>query len=621
MIRALGDWLDSRTGYRHLLYEALYEPIPGGASWHYVWGSTLTFVFAVQVITGLFLWTAYSPSTLTAWESVYYIQHEMSFGWLVRGIHHFAAQAMMILLALHFMQVVIWGAYRAPREINFWLGLILMQIVLGLALTGYLLPWDQKGYYATQVATNIASVTPVVGPALQQLAQGGTSYGHQTLTRFFALHAGVLPALLVAFLGLHVYVFRRHGITVFKKYRDQPIAPFWPDQVLKDAVACLVVFATILFFVRWKGAELAGPADPSEAFSSPRPEWYFLFLFRFLKYEWVEHNLGLAGGAIYVPGAIMAVIALMPIVGRWKLGHGFNVAFTLALFGGAGYLTWVALDEDRRDPELQIAMAEAHADGQRAIELAHEFGIPATGVLSLLKEDPKTQGPRLFARHCKACHTYNGHDGTHRPVTTATAADLGQFGSREWVQKVLVDYHEVFAPLMNGKEQQPDGTVAIIGERFLAGDMATWSKDNRAALTDPANAESLKALVEFVVQQSGRKDLEPIDESLAKAGLDVFQLGTLKTGTLSSGCTDCHTMHVAGQESPLSENPGSGVPTLTGYAGKEWLLRFIANPGHDDFYGANNKMPAFAETMTERERQLLVDWMTGDYYQPAESKH
>ena len=102
MIRALGDWLDSRTGYRHLVYDALYEPIPGGASWFYVWGSTLTFVFAVQLITGVFLWTAYSPSTLTAWESVYYIQHEMSYGWLVRGIHHFAAQAMMILLALHF---------------------------------------------------------------------------------------------------------------------------------------------------------------------------------------------------------------------------------------------------------------------------------------------------------------------------------------------------------------------------------------------------------------------------------------------------------------------------------------------------------------------------------------
>ena len=125
LMNALLNWLDDRTGYRTLMHEALNEPIPGGAKWKYVWGSTLTFVFAVQVITGFFLWSAYSPSTLTAWESVYYIQNVMSYGWLVRGIHHFAAQAMMILLGLHFMQVIIAGAYRAPREVNFWLGLVL----------------------------------------------------------------------------------------------------------------------------------------------------------------------------------------------------------------------------------------------------------------------------------------------------------------------------------------------------------------------------------------------------------------------------------------------------------------------------------------------------------------
>ena len=127
-------------------------------------------------------------------------------------MHHFMAQAMVVLLALHLMQVVIDGAYRAPREVNFWLGLILMQIVLGLSLTGYLLPWDQKGYWATRVATNLLGVVPGVGTSLQQLVVGGADYGHHTLTRFFALHAGVLPAALVFFLVLHVALFRRHGI-------------------------------------------------------------------------------------------------------------------------------------------------------------------------------------------------------------------------------------------------------------------------------------------------------------------------------------------------------------------------------------------------------------------------
>src|SRR5260221_7346997 len=200
-IKAFSDWLDNRTGCRRFMHDALYERIPGGARWRYVWGSTLVFTFAVQAITGIFLWMAYSPSAQTAWESVYYIQNEMQAGWLLRGLHHFTAQAMIVLLVLHLMQVVIDGAYRAPREVNFWLGLILMMIVLGLSLTGYLLPWDQKGYWATKVATNIAGITPFVGDQVQELAVGGVNYGHQTLSRFFALHAGLLPALLTGFLA------------------------------------------------------------------------------------------------------------------------------------------------------------------------------------------------------------------------------------------------------------------------------------------------------------------------------------------------------------------------------------------------------------------------------------
>ena len=146
MIRSLLAWLDNRTGCNDLIHEALYEKVPGGARWRYVWGSTLVFTFVLQMITGIFLWTAYSPSAQTAWESVYYIQEVMFLGKIVRGMHHFAAQAMVVLLAIHLIQVIIDGAYKAPREINFWLGLVLMKIILGLSLTGYLLPWDQKGY-------------------------------------------------------------------------------------------------------------------------------------------------------------------------------------------------------------------------------------------------------------------------------------------------------------------------------------------------------------------------------------------------------------------------------------------------------------------------------------------
>src|SRR5215212_7230694 len=171
MLNKLLDWLDHRTGHRYLVHDALFERIPSGARFRYVTGSMLVFAFVTQAITGIFLWMAYSPSSTTAYESVYYIQHEMTGGWLLRGLHHFMAQAMVVVMGLHLLQVIVDGAYRAPREVNYWLGLVLMQIVMGLGLTGYLLPWDQKGYYATQVATEIMGSTPVIGPQVQQLMQ------------------------------------------------------------------------------------------------------------------------------------------------------------------------------------------------------------------------------------------------------------------------------------------------------------------------------------------------------------------------------------------------------------------------------------------------------------------
>ena len=215
-MKKLFDWVDDRTGIRKLYKEALFESVPGGARWRYAWGSTLSFAIMVQFITGTVLWMAYSASAQTAWESVYYVQEVMPFGWLLRGIHHWTAQIMVVLLVLHLMQVLIDKAYKAPREFNFWFGVILLFITLGISLTGYLLPWDQKGYWATKVATNLTNLMPVVGSDIQRVVVGGTDYGNHTLTRFFALHAGVLPGLLVMMIVVHIYLFRRHGLTPAK---------------------------------------------------------------------------------------------------------------------------------------------------------------------------------------------------------------------------------------------------------------------------------------------------------------------------------------------------------------------------------------------------------------------
>ena len=623
-MNSLLNWLDDRVGYRHLMREALDEPIPGGARWRYVWGSTLVFAFFLQVVTGVMLWFSYSPSTRTAWESVYFIQHEMTLGWLIRAVHHFAAQAMIVLLVLHLLQVVVDGAYRAPREVNFWLGLVLMQIIMGLGLTGYLLPWDQKGYYATQVATEIMGATPLVGPYVQKLAQGGAEYGHHTLTRFFALHAGVLPALLIAFLGLHIYVFRRHAIHV-KLPKRRPDETFWPDQVLKDSVACLIVFAVVLALAIWKGAELTAPANPAEQYEAARPEWYYLFLFRFLKFEWVSQlgeatGLGEAFGAVLIPGILMGVLILMPLIGRWKIGHRFNVAYLFVVMIGAMTLTGVALYEDWWSPSpegvaFREAVEQAHIDGDRTVELAQSpSGIPPAGAIELLQNDPLTQGPKIFRVYCADCHQPVAMAGEFQaPPQAPELAALDpreevSFGTREWMRSILTDFRGHMAALKNISAEHGAKAERIeAAEGILDGDMAYWSEENGPILADEANRESFDALIEFLVAQSGRFKT---DADLVAKGRQIYLDGQLANGEIAA-CADCHNLHVLDEDEPLAE-PDYG-PTMTNYGGADWLRSFLEAP--EDHYTNNNAMPAFGNQLSEREMEMLVRWMAGDYYQ------
>jgi ubiquinol-cytochrome c reductase cytochrome b subunit len=672
-LKALSNWLDNRTGYRHFVHEALYERIPGGARWRYVWGSTLVFTFGLQVITGIFLWMAYSPSAQTAWESVYYIQHEMQGGWLLRGLHHFTAQAMIVLLVLHLMQVVIDGAYRAPREVNFWLGLVLMLIVLGLSLTGYLLPWDQKGYWATRVATNLMSL---VDKRLPALVVGGPDYGHHTLTRFFALHAGVLPGMLVLFLVLHVALFRRHGIC-HKTPVKGPDATFWPDQVLKDSVACLAVLVVVLLLIVRPtlpaviggngmpanpsnlGAELGAPADPAHAYSAARPEWYFLFLFQFLK---LFEGLGEKGeflGAIIIPGLVTGLMFLMPIVGRWKLGHRFNIGFTLLLLAGIGWLTASAYIEDHRakwtdrsqfaEVEVQIqqfggddkkmdrffrgdqqkiaefrrqkaaferyrksedylrAVARANEEAERAKELAGGAErIPPTGALSMLREDSKTQGGRLFYQHCASCHTYFDPDlplseiDYKDQLVRATAPNLYGIASRRWLERLL-DPKQIAGPQFfgNTKHKKSD-MVDFVTDRLH--DPKLWKPEEIRQVVAALSAEA---------------------DVPAQRAIDQTEKDSINKGRAllkdTDRCGECHRFRDNGVELGTA-------PDLTGYGAKEWLAAFISDPSQDRFYGkSNDRMPAFAKDadpqknrLSPKEVRFLVNWLRGDWDAPAD---
>ena len=615
-MNALVNWVEDRTGLVTFLRAALYENIPGGSRWRYVWGATLAFAFFVQVVTGVFLWMVYSPSGHTAWESVYFIQHEMTGGWFLRGLHHYTSHAMIVLMALHLMQVVIDGAYRAPREFNFWIGLVLMLLVFGLALSGYLLPWDQKGFWASQVATNLLGVVPWIGNTLREMTVGGSEYGHHTLTRFFALHAGVLPGLLIFLLVAHVYLFRRHGITVKepKRGHDQM---FWPDQLLKDAVACLAVLAVVLGLLLWPaalgdhqgarpgdylGADLGAPADPTTPYSAARPEWYYLFLFQFLKYFPGEAEVY---AAVVAPAGVFAVMILMPFIGRWKLGRGFNIGFLSALFAGIALLTVLAVYEDRSDANFRQAVVEAKDEARRAVVLSRLEGIPAAGAVALLRKDPKTQGPKLFARYCATCHLHQDPktvDEKELPDLPG-GPNLHGFAGRDWLRGIL-DPEQVAGANYFGRTEHADGEMVD----FVQTTVGELDEEGRAALG------------KVIVALSAQADL-PAQRESQPANVETIAEGEqlLKEHFWNdeSACTDCHRFGDAGEL--------GAAPDLSGYGSREWLVGMISNPEHERYYGeTNDRMPVFGSSdgksgiLDRRQIEMVADWLRGDWLEPVE---
>lgn len=612
------DWLDDRTGVKKIVDEALYEPVPGGARWRYVWGSTLVMAFVTQIITGTFLWMAYSPSTQTAWESVFYIQYEMPGGWLLRGIHHFMAQAMIVLLALHFVQVVWDGAYRAPRELNFVIGIVLMLIVLGLSFTGYLLPWDQKGYWATSVGTNLASQAPVVGPEIKKLAIGGSDYGHHTLTRFFALHAGVLPGLMVGFIALHVMLFRRHGLHA-KNPKGSVDGVFWPDQVLKDSVAALGVLAAVLgLTVYYGGAELTAPADPSNPYDAARPEWYFLFLFQFLKWFPGEAEVW---GAFVIPGLVVAVLFVMPWIGRWRVGHFLNVAMLAVLLGGSAILTVQALQEDyyadwypdatddpRHEPSTRflVAKKEAHHVAERVVELAQSPSrIPPTGALTLVYNDAFLQGRKIFEANCASCHPHSPRDA--ESDAPALAPNLYRVGGADWVAGML-DPERVGGKHFLGYDNSP----------FADGDMVDWVQSTIGE-PEPEDAEETARqvrLVSLALAAEGDSAWAVAEGQTAPTADEIAEGAVILTEEI--GCADCHNFH--------DVDYNTGAPDLTGYMSRGWLIDFIRDPTDERFYpDTNDRMPSFAphddprlNQLDDKSLELVVDWLLGNWYRPAE---
>ena len=212
MATRVGDWLDQRLGWRGV-WNALFLRKMPKVNWLYTLGSATLFVAINQIVTGILLTIYYVPSPDQAYDSVQYISTQVTAGWLIRGLHHWGASAMVVLTVIHMLRVIVLGAYKFPREVTWFTGIGLLLVVIGFGFTGYLLPWDQKAYWATTVGTRIAEVTPLVGNWILRIMRGGEELSAVTLARFFGVHVWFLPAVLLLLLGIHLFLIVRNGIS------------------------------------------------------------------------------------------------------------------------------------------------------------------------------------------------------------------------------------------------------------------------------------------------------------------------------------------------------------------------------------------------------------------------
>lgn len=212
MLTRFGNWMDERMGWRSVWEGIFLRKVPR-VNWFYTLGSATLFVAVNQAITGILLMIYYVPTPDHAYDSVQYITTQVAGGWLIRGLHHWGASVMVVLVVLHMLRVIIYGAYKYPREVTWMTGVVLLLVVIGFGFTGYLLPWDQKSYWATTVGTRIAGVVPFLGNWILRIMRGGDDLSAVTLARFFGAHVWVLPATLLLLVGTHLFLVIRNGIS------------------------------------------------------------------------------------------------------------------------------------------------------------------------------------------------------------------------------------------------------------------------------------------------------------------------------------------------------------------------------------------------------------------------
>jgi ubiquinol-cytochrome c reductase cytochrome b subunit len=482
-LAAAGRWLDERLGLRSVVVALARHPIPpGSASWFYALGSATLTCFAVLLVSGVCLSVFYVPVADTAWHSLRHLTFDVPLGWMLRGVHYWASNFMVALLILHAVQVFLFGAYKYPRELTWVVGVFLLLATLANAFSGQIMRFDADAYWGIGIGAAIAGRVPWVGPQLVHLLLGGPIVGARTLSRFFTLHVFLVPGLIGLFVLTHLRLVLRLGVseppvagqpvdpaTEQERYREnlrRDGIPFFPHAAWRDLVLSAFVLLAILACAVLLGPKgPAGPPDPTQIHTAPRPDFYFLWLFAVLALlppSWETPALLIA------PPLVLALLVAIPFVAsRGERHPARRPVAVLAVVTGLtvlGVLTWVGASAPW-SPHMQAWSAAPtppeDVRGRTPLEL---------------------QGALLVqARQCRNCHALGGVGGERGPALDGVATRLTR---DQLVRQVLQGGGNMPA---YGGELSPEEVRALVA--FLR-TLGPPGGDARPPLEDPADAAS-----------------------------------------------------------------------------------------------------------------------------------
>jgi ubiquinol-cytochrome c reductase cytochrome b subunit len=427
-LRGVGNWVDARLGLRATLLPMLKHPIPRSAAgpmgWWYVFGSASMTMLLIQILTGIGLALVYVPAADKAYDSLLYLNYDVTLGWFLRALHYYAGTGMMVLVLAHMTQVFLHGAYKYPRELTWVVGVILLLCTLGMFFSGQVLRWDPDAYWGLAVGGSMAGRVPVIGPWVVRMLLGGPVIGGDSLSRFFSLHVFVIPGALLFFLAIHLWLVLQRGISappvpgqpVDPKTYDEEYekelktgVPFLGDDALKDALISAVAVIAVVVLAAVLGPKgPTGPPDPTLSGANPRPEWPFLWLFGLLSLSPPASETFII---LVFPLILIAVLFLVPFLSnrgeRAPSRRPVAVLAVIVIYTALGVLTYEG------------------ATSPWSPQMTAWSGEPIPEDLVRDSSPIRLQGALLFQnKSCRNCHALEGSGGQRGPDLTAVGTRL-----------------------------------------------------------------------------------------------------------------------------------------------------------------------------------------------------